>query len=302
MAAATLVTCSFERSGVDAPQSAPLEYGVMPELPEVELAARSLRRWLVGRRVAAVSVLDPKLAAPGVAERWSALLVGQQCEAVERRAKYLLAHFTGGHTLLAHLRMTGRFVQHTYVTAPPKHERLRLLLEDGTAVGFHDARRFGQVAVHPTERVDALPELAALGPDALAEPTSAERLAELARQRRQSIKALLMDQRLIGGLGNICAIEILYRAGIPPGAPAGELAGEELARIAAATPPYLQWAIDRQSRRELVYLGEPGAENVFAIYRRAGEPCPACATPIVRTVIAGRGTFHCPTCQPPRGG
>jgi formamidopyrimidine-DNA glycosylase len=109
-----------------------------------------------------------------------------------------------------------------------------------------------------------------------------------------------MDQSVIGGLGNICAIEILYRAGIPPDTPAGELTLDELARIAAVTPPYLQWAIDRQSRRELIYLGEPGAENVFAIYRRAGEPCPRCTTPIVRTVIAGRGTFHCPNCQPPR--
>jgi formamidopyrimidine-DNA glycosylase len=275
--------------------------GPMPELPEVELAARSLREWLIGRRVRTLFVLDPKLASPPQVERWSALLAGEACEAVERRAKYLLAHFTGGHTLLAHLRMTGRFVHHPYVTAPPKSERLRLRLDDGTAVGFQDTRRFGRVAVHPTPLLGELPELAALGPDALLEPTSAERLAELAHQKRRSIKALLMDQRLIGGLGNICAIEILYRAGIPPDTPAGDLSSVELARIAAATPPYLEWAIERQSHREMKYLGEPGSENVFSIYRRAGEPCPACGAPILRTVIAGRGTFHCPTCQPRRG-
>jgi formamidopyrimidine-DNA glycosylase len=272
----------------------------MPELPEVELAARSLRRWLVGHRVAAVHVFDPKLAEPAAAEFWSAALAGHECEAVERRAKYLLARFTGGHTLVAHLRMTGRFVHHSYVTEPPKSERLRLLLDDGTAVGFQDTRRFGRIAVRPTSRVKNLMELASLGPDALVEPTSAERLAALARGKQQSIKAFLMDQRQIGGLGNICAIEILYRAGIPPDAPAGDLSETELSRIAAVIPPYLEWAIDRQSRRELLYIGEPGAENVFSIYRRAGEPCPACGTPIVRTVIAGRGTFHCPTCQPPR--
>src|SRR3954451_3049929 len=106
-----------------------------------------------------------------------------------------------------------------------------------------------------------------------------------------------MDQRLIGGLGNICAIEILYRAGVSPDVPAGELTSEELARIAEGTPPYLRWAIDRQSRRELIYRGEPGAENVFSIYRRAGEPCPRCSTPIRRTVLAGRGTYSCPGCQ-----
>jgi formamidopyrimidine-DNA glycosylase len=269
----------------------------MPELPEVELAARSLRQWLVGRRLTALTVLDPKLAAPEEAKRWSAALVGQCGEEVERRAKYLLARFTGGHTLEAHLRMTGRFVHHTYVTLPPKSERLRLLLEDGTAVGFQDRRRFGRIAVHPTASLDDLPELASLGPDALLEPTSAPRLADLAHGARRSIKALLMDQHLIGGLGNICAIEILYRAHIPPDTAAGDLTPEELARIAAAIAPYLTWAIDRQSRRELLYIGEPGAENVFSIYRRAGEPCPTCGTPILRTVIAGRGTFHCPTCQ-----
>jgi formamidopyrimidine-DNA glycosylase len=272
----------------------------MPELPEVELAARSLRQWMVGRRVAVVHVLDAKLAGPGVAEQWSAVLVGQECEVVERRAKYLLARFTGGHTLVAHLRMTGRFVHHTYVTAPPKAERFRLLLDDGAAIGFQDTRRFGRIAVRPTSRVNNLMELATLGPDALVEPTSAERLTALARGKQQSIKAFLMDQSHIGGLGNICAIEILYRAGIPPDAPAGDLTETELSRIAAVIPPYLEWAIDRQSRRELLYIGEPGAENVFSIYRRAGEPCPACGAPIVRTVIAGRGTFHCPTCQPPR--
>jgi formamidopyrimidine-DNA glycosylase len=269
----------------------------MPELPEVELAARSLREWLIGRRVTRLEVFDRKLAELAEAERWSALLAGQACEAVGRRAKYLLCHFTGGHSMLTHLRMTGRFVRHTYVTAPAKPERLRLLLEDGTAVAFEDARRFGRAAVHPTPHLERLPELRALGPDALLEPTSAERLADLARRKQQSIKTLLMDQRRIGGLGNICAIEILYRAGIPPDTPAGELSAEELARIAALIPPYLEWAIERQSRRELRYIGEPGSENVFSIYRRAGEPCPNCATPIVRTVLAGRGTFHCPTCQ-----
>jgi formamidopyrimidine-DNA glycosylase len=246
--------------------------GPMPELPEVELAARSLRQWLVGRRLTALTVPDPKLAGPEEAKRWSAALAGQCGEAVERRAKYLLVRFTGGHTLVAHLRMTGRFVQHAYVAPPPKSERFRLLLDDGTAVGFQDTRRFGRITVHPTSLVDGLPELASLGPDALLEPTSAQRLADLARGRQQSIKALLMDQRLIGGMGNICAIEILYRAGIPPDTPAGDLTETELARIAAAIPPYLEWAIDRQSRRELRYLGEPGAENVFSI-RRSPTAC-----------------------------
>src|SRR5690242_10625447 len=143
-----------DADSIDVPLVPPLHYNSMPELPEVELAARSLRRWLVDRRIADVSVFDAKLAVPEEAERWSTALIGQECEAVERQAKYLLARFTGGHTLLAHLRMTGRFVQHTYVTPPPKSERFRLLLDDGTAIGFQDSRRFGRIAVHPTSSVD----------------------------------------------------------------------------------------------------------------------------------------------------
>src|SRR5262249_51710976 len=103
--------------------------------------------------------------------------------------------------------------------------------------------------------------------------------------------------RRLGGLGNICAIEILYRAGVRPDRPAGELTQEELARLAETIPGYLRWAIDRQAEREAIYLGQPGAENGFTLYRRAGEPCPRCAAPIVRTVVAGRGTYSCPICQ-----
>ena len=125
-----------------------------------------------------------------------------------------------------------------------------------------------------------------------------ERLRELTRASRRSIKTLLMDQRVIGGIGNICASEILYQAGIAPGTPAADLTDAQVREIARITPEFLEWAIDTQSRRDLLYLGEKGAENVFSIYRRAGEACPRCGTPILRTLVGGRGTCHCPTCQP----
>jgi formamidopyrimidine-DNA glycosylase len=270
----------------------------MPELPEVELHARKLRGWLLGRRILECEVLDPRLLASAPPDRWKEALVGQGVLGVRREAKYLLMDLAGGLTMVVHLRMTGKLLQETYAAGlPPKAARFLLHLDDGTRVRFDDFRRFGRVWFVPTGEERTLKELAEVGPDALREPTSAERLRDLARGARRSIKALLMDQRVLGGLGNICAIEILFRAGIAPATPAAELNDEQIRRIVELTPPYLEWAIEAQSHRELIYLGEPGAENVFSIYARRGEPCPRCATPIERSVIAGRGTYFCPSCQ-----
>ena len=270
----------------------------MPELPEVELHRRNLSEWMNGRTVTALEVRDPLLAGVDEASRWSETLVGRRFERVDRTAKYLLARAEGGVTAVIHLRMTGKVLRDDYVAGEPtKHTRLMLHLDDRTRLRFEDVRRFGRVWIEPEERLAGLSELRELGPDALLEPIGAERLAEVARGSRRSIKVLLMDQRVLGGLGNICAIEILFRAGIAPETPSDRLSVAQVERIAAIIPEYLEWAIAIQERRKLLYLGEKGAENVFAIYARTGEPCPRCATPIVRTVIGGRGTWSCPSCQ-----
>ncbi|MBI3912473.1 MAG: bifunctional DNA-formamidopyrimidine glycosylase/DNA-(apurinic or apyrimidinic site) lyase [Armatimonadetes bacterium] len=269
----------------------------MPELPEVELAARRLREWLVGCRVTHVETDDALLLRGASAADWHAALAGRCGRAVRRRAKYLLADFEGGHTLVAHLRMTGRFLRESGDAAPPPGARLFLRLEDGSRLTFQDRRRLGQAWVLPTPAVESLPQLASLGPDTLEEPPSAPALMALTCGRRQSIKALLMDQRRLSGLGNICAGEILFRARIAPEMPAGQLSEAEIARLAELIPEYLRWAIEAQSRHDPVYLGERGAVNVFSLYGRRGEPCPACGEAIRRTVIAGRGTYYCPRCQ-----
>ncbi|MGV3722073.1 MAG: bifunctional DNA-formamidopyrimidine glycosylase/DNA-(apurinic or apyrimidinic site) lyase [Actinomycetota bacterium] len=270
----------------------------MPELPEVEIHARNLRRWLTGRRIAGYEALDPLLTAEQDISHWKLSLAGKQVLGVDREAKYLLIRLEGDHTLAAHLRMTGRFVYDSYAARPaPRFTRLTLRLDQGDQVRFEDRRRFGRVWIVPTDSVRQLPELADLGPDALVEALTAERLRELTSGTRRSIKALLMDQRVVGGIGNICAVEILYRAGIAPETPANRLTDEQVSLVARLIPEFLEWAIETQSRRELLYIGEKGSENVFTIYRRAGTPCPQCETPIVRTVVAGRGTYSCPTCQ-----
>jgi len=271
----------------------------MPELPEVEIHARNVHEWGVGRRIMGAEVRDPKLL-PDLAELRTHL--GARVAGVRRQAKYLLVDLEGVHTLTVHLRMTGKLVRDVYTAGEvSKATRLVLDLDDGTRIRFEDFRRFGRVWLCPSSEVMRLPELAGLGPDALLEPTSPERLIQIAGRSRRGIKVLLMDQALIGGLGNICAAEILYRAGVPPETPGNQLTGRQAAAIAAEIVPFLEWSIAEQSRRELIYLGEPGAENVFTVYGRRGEPCPRCGEAIIRSVLGGRGTYSCPGCQKAEG-
>jgi formamidopyrimidine-DNA glycosylase len=268
----------------------------VPELPEVEIAARRLQAGLAGRRIAAVTVPDPKILQTGTETEWRERLSGVVIRGVARRAKYLLIEMESGETILAHLRMTGKLVVESENAGGKP--RFVALLAGGGRLAFHDPRRLGQLWRVPTTALDDVPQLAALGPDALQEPSSAARLAALGSRSRRPIKAWLMDQSILGGLGNICAAEILFRVGLSPQKPALALSPEEWERLAAAIPEYLRWAIDAQWEDEMRYLGEREARNPFALYRRAGAPCPRCGAPIERRVIAGRGTYVCPGCQP----
>jgi formamidopyrimidine-DNA glycosylase len=268
----------------------------MPELPEVENAARNLRAWLGGRSLAAVEVPDTKVLAAGTPEEWHTVLRGRRCAGVQRRAKYLLLDFAD-HTVVAHLRMTGKFVCLPPGQPEPAQVRFRFLLLDGTRVVLRDLRRFGRLWLLPTAAVATMPELAKLGPDAYLEPLPPAELAARARRTRRAVKTWLMDQTVLGGLGNICASEILFRARIAPDRPADSLSDAELTRLAETIPDYLEWAIQAQAGPEILYLAERRDANPFTIYGRQGQPCPRCGTPLARTVLGGRSTFHCPACQ-----
>lgn len=273
----------------------------MPELPEVELHARRLRLWTTGRRLVEVCILDPRLQEPswaGAAAVDFEALAGRGITGIERLAKYLFLHLAGGASLLIHLRMTGRLRLMAAGDPPGPHTRALLVLDDGAALHFDDPRRFGRLQAVATEALRSLPALTALGPDALDRPVDAAGLAAAGRFSRRPIKALLMDQRVLSGLGNICACEILFRCSLHPATPAASLDAAACELLAAAIPDHLRWAIAAQESREFVYLGERGAENVFSVYRRTGEPCPRCRTPILRARLAGRGTWWCPRCQP----
>jgi formamidopyrimidine-DNA glycosylase len=269
----------------------------MPELPEAEVCARNLRAWMRGQRIAGVEAPDARTLANKSPAEWDAALRGRRCVHVTRRAKYLLIPFEGEQWVIAHLGMTGKFVLVEAGAAEPAHVCFRFLLEDGRRVVFRDMRRFGRLWLLPAAAVEQMPRLARLGPDAYQQPPTWQQLADRARGTRRAVKAWLMDQTVIGGLGNICASEILFRARIAPTRAVDSLRKEEWERLAATIPAYLQWAIQAQAGPEITYIAERRNANPFSIYGRAGEPCPGCGAPLSRSTIAGRSTFHCPRCQ-----
>ncbi|HTW27912.1 MAG TPA: bifunctional DNA-formamidopyrimidine glycosylase/DNA-(apurinic or apyrimidinic site) lyase [Acetobacteraceae bacterium] len=277
----------------------------MPELPEVETVMRGLAAVLQGRVIRRAELRRPDL-------RWhlpaglAARLQGRVVLGFRRRGKYMLMRLAGGDSLLLHLGMSGRMVIGPAVVTTP-HEHLVLETDDGTRVGFVDPRRFGSLDLVATAAEDAHPRLADLGPEPLdaAAFTPAVLSAALAG-KRTPIKAALLDQRVVAGLGNIYVCEALFRAGISPRRLAASVAGARAARLVPAIRETLQAAIAAggSSLRDYVQpSGELGYfQHTWAVYGREGEPCPDCPGPpacrgIVRITQAGRSTFYCPRRQ-----
>ena len=265
---------------------------LLPELPEVETYRARLERRLVGRRFSRVRVHDPRLTMPLEPSEVEAELTGERVVAVQRRGKYLVTRFESGLALVVHLRMTGGFPE-----APATHERATIGLDDGTGVSYRDVRRFG------TWQVLAPPELddylaARLGPEPLGARFTTRFLAERLARRRAPLKAVVLDQRVVAGIGNIYADEALWHARLHPLRPALELNETEVASLRRGVRRALRRGIERQGAN----LGD-GAypqgsmQDEFRAYGRAGEPCRRCRALIEKTRVAGRGTHYCPVCQ-----
>ncbi len=269
----------------------------MPELPEVETVVRSLAPELVGRRVVEVSVRETRLRG-GVAADFVARLTGRRIGAIRRRGKYLLAALDDGQVWLVHLGMTGRLTLGTAEQGGLRHDHIVVRFDDGRLLTYNDPRRFGRVAVIGAGSV---PAETGEGVDPLAPEFTAAALFALTRRRRTPIKALLMDQRRVAGLGNIYANEILFRAGIRPRRRAARLGRTDCERLVAATRAVLAEAIRRGGSSISDYRDGLGRSGWFqlrhGVYDRAGEPCRRCATVIRVRVVCGRSTFYCPNCQ-----
>jgi formamidopyrimidine-DNA glycosylase len=268
----------------------------VPELPEVETIRAQLAPRLEGRTLSRVEILDPRLTRPHDLFEVAEELEGDRVLAVERRGKYLVFRLESGLSLLVHLRMTGGFG-----FLPTTHERAVLELDDGSRIAFRDVRRFGTWLV--LEDADAVGYLSGKnGPEPLGPGFTTRWLAENLARRRAPLKAVLLDQRVVAGLGNIYADEALWRARVSPLRPANEVARPEVRRLQRAIRAALDAGIERQGSTLSDYrtpAGEPGSmQEEFRVYGREGEPCPRCRTPISKTRVGGRGTWFCPRCQP----
>jgi formamidopyrimidine-DNA glycosylase len=268
----------------------------MPELPEVEIARRNLLRWFDGRRVVRAEA-DRRArtfrgADPGVFEQ-----IRGRLEDASRHGKYLLLFFESGRGALAHLGMTGKFVRRPEGHLEP-YSRARFHLDDGNVIHYRDPRLFGRIEPAPSGALRALPVVRALGLDPVVDGLTAGSLARAVGPSRQDLKVALMDQTRIAGLGNIHAAEALFRARIHPARKPATLRPEEWRRLARAIHSTLRFALESEESEEIEYVEEPGTDNPFKIYGRAGEPCPSCRTKVQSFTQGGRTTHFCPRCQP----
>jgi len=256
---------------------------------------RQLEPVLVGRTLRRVEILDGRLTRPHDPRSVAAELAGERVASVERRGKYLVLRFASGRALLVHLRMTGGFRR-----GEASHLRATLRLDDGTDVRFRDVRRFATWRLFEPDEVD--PYLAGQnGPEPLGTGFTARWLAARLAGRRAPVKALLLDQRVAAGVGNIYADEALWYAGVHPARAAGAVGPGELADVVRGVRRALRLGIERQGATLRDYAapnGERGSmQDEFRVYGRAGEPCLRCGVPIAKTRVAGRGTCYCPGCQ-----
>ncbi|WP_299400458.1 bifunctional DNA-formamidopyrimidine glycosylase/DNA-(apurinic or apyrimidinic site) lyase [Pelagibius sp.] len=276
----------------------------MPELPEVETVVRGLRPRLEGRLLARVDQRRADLRFPfpaGFAER----LTGRRVDHILRRAKYMLMHLDDGQVLLCHLGMSGRMTIHECGDAPApaldRHDHVVFVTDEGTEVRYNDARRFGIMDLFDAEAADSHPLLKALGPEPLGNDFNGPALAAALKGKRSPIKAALLDQSVVAGLGNIYVCEALFFAGLSPRRQAYTVQGGRAERLAAAVRRVLQRAIDAggSSLRDYVQAdGELGYfQHEWAVYGREGEACLQCEGKIRRIVQSGRSTFYCPCCQ-----
>jgi formamidopyrimidine-DNA glycosylase len=274
----------------------------VPELPEVETVRRRLEPKLVGRRLERVEISDARLTRPFDPLEVAAELRGERVAAVDRRGKYLVVRFESGRALLIHLRMTGT-VLHVDARTPLEDDPYRravVRLDDGSDIVYRDVRRFGTWLLAEPDEVE--PYLAArLGREPLAAAFTTMRLAEALENRRAPVKAAILDQRRLAGVGNIYADEALWRARIHPKRRAGDLDPDELRALHRGIRAALRAGIERQGATLRDYRTPDGAsgrmQHEFKVYGREGEPCPRCGRPIEKIRAAGRGTWFCPGCQ-----
>lgn len=277
----------------------------MPELPEVETMARDLDVLTAGTTVRALLVAHEPMVRPGP-EEFAKIILNKKIERVGRLGKWIRFRLSSGAEMFVHPRMTGQFVRGEWpgtLDGPwPPHARVAFKLSgDGgdLTVFYRDIRKFGRVLAFEQKDVAAFTESLGLGPDPL--ETSREQFLEILAARKNKLKSVLLDQRVLAGLGNIYADESLFAAKIHPLRPASDLAPREAGTLLKEIVRILELAIQNRGSTVSNYqsLSEPGGYQLnHQVYGKAGRPCPVCGGTLLRTVVSGRSTVYCPGCQP----
>ncbi|MEZ5985528.1 MAG: bifunctional DNA-formamidopyrimidine glycosylase/DNA-(apurinic or apyrimidinic site) lyase [Hyphomonas sp.] len=280
----------------------------MPELPEVETVRRGLAPVMEGCTIVSLTQNRADLRFP-FPERFAERVSGHKVVRLGRRAKFLTAELSSGEVLVMHLGMTGRFTvsgqrtgSYKYDTGTdPAHDHVVIVLDSHDIVTYNDPRRFGFMELWPAEQFQAYPRLTAMGPEPLSNHFSAAYLDTALKGKKAPIKAALLDQSVIAGLGNIYVCEALWRARISPKRLSQSIPGQRAARLAPAINDVIAEAIEAGGSSISDFASASGElgyfQHRFAVYDREGEDCRACGTTIKRLVQSGRSTFYCPSCQ-----
>lgn len=273
----------------------------MPELPEVETVRRTLEQLVIGKEMKRVSVTWPKMIKrPVEVEQFKDALVGQAIEEVGRRGKFLLI-YTTDFALVSHLRMEGRYGLFTHEDEIDKHTHVIFYFTDGTQLRYRDVRKFGTMHLFKKgEEFKELP-LSQLGPEPFSSQFTVSRMQEMLAKTNRSIKTVLLDQKLVVGLGNIYVDESLFKAGIHPERAANSLSQKELVQLHAEIVKTLEEAVEKGGSTVRSYVNTQGQIGMFQlelyVYGRKGEKCKVCSQELERIVVGGRGTVFCPQCQ-----
>jgi formamidopyrimidine-DNA glycosylase len=272
----------------------------VPELPEVETVVRDLRPMLVGRSFAKITVSRKALRRKW-SRAWERQLLGRRVEAIGRRGKWILIDL-GEPRLVVHLGMTGQFTVAAAELPRETHTHIAFTLDDGNELRFRDIRRFGSVTLYPhPEALGVFFENNGLGPEPFDGEFNAEYLRRCVRATRRNLKAILLDQTVVAGVGNIYADESLFEARLHPALIGKALTAKQTAALSRAIVAVLTRAIERRGSSIRDYVGGSGLKGTmqdeFRVYGRTGEPCMRCETPIKRITLAGRSTHFCPKCQ-----
>lgn len=270
----------------------------MPELPEVETIKNELAPYIIGRSISDVSLLWEGIVRQPSVREFRSRIIGQGIIEINRRGKYLIISLSSGDFLIVHLKMSGALLIGQHSTEPPKYTRAVIRLDNDINIFFRDPRKFGAMWL-VTDKNEVANKL---GPEPLEADFTPQFLSQLLARHKAPIKALLLDQSLIAGIGNMYADEALFAAKIHPLKPGDSLSPEEVKRLYTAIRQVLRSGINDKGASVINYVRPDGtlgtAHSHFKVAHRGGEPCPVCGTPIQRLPIRNRGSYFCPKCQP----